>query len=367
MRRDLLVIVAELEEKRMGRAGEAEKVYARILAAEPLHAGAFRALTRLYRDGQRWPELRALLDTRQLAELDQRERLDLLAQVAELDESALNDADHALGAYEKMLELDPADLRAHRALDRHYATRERWVDLEALLGTRVGFASDAEVSELEFRRAELRASHLGDVAGALDLLEQIVKSAPNHEGARRLLEKLVAIPEQRQRVAAILEPVYEASSAWARLVAILEVQREPLAGRAASAMLARIADLQENRLQAKPAALATWRQVLAVEPDSADALARDRTARARRWSASPSWSTSIRSWRSSATPPTSRGAPTCCRAPPSCTPAGSATGAPPSTSGSWSSTSIRTRRRPRCPRPPRSRRCTPTPATSRAW
>ena len=119
MRRDLLVIVAELEEKRMGRAGEAEKVYARILAAEPLHAGAFRALTRLYRDGQRWPELRALLDTRQLAELDQRERLDLLAQVAELDESALNDADHALGAYEKMLELDPADLRAHRALDRH--------------------------------------------------------------------------------------------------------------------------------------------------------------------------------------------------------------------------------------------------------
>ncbi len=272
MRRDLLVIVAELEEKRMGRAGEAEKVYARILAAEPLHAGAFRALTRLYRDGQRWPELRALLDTRQLAELDQRERLDLLAQVAELDESALNDADHALGAYEKMLELDPADLRAHRALDRHYAARERWADLEELLGTRVGFASDAEVSELEFRRAELRASHLGDVSGALDLLVQIVKAAPNHEGARRLLEKLVAIPEQRQRVAAILEPVYQASSAWARLVAILEVQREPLAGRAASAMLARIADLQENRLQAKQAALATWRQVLAVEPDNADAL-----------------------------------------------------------------------------------------------
>jgi tetratricopeptide (TPR) repeat protein len=128
MRRDLLVIVAELEEKRMGRAGEAEKVYARILAAEPLHTGAFRALTRLYRDGQRWPELRALLDTRQLAELDVRERLDLLAQVAELDESALNDADHALAAYEKMLELDPADpagsprarssLRGARALGR---------------------------------------------------------------------------------------------------------------------------------------------------------------------------------------------------------------------------------------------------------
>ena len=273
LRRDLLVIVAELEEKRMGRAGEAEKVYARILAAEPLHAGAFRALTRLYRDGQRWPELRALLDTRQLAELDARERLDLLAQVAELDESALNDADHALARLRE--DAGAGSRRTCGLTARSIATTRRasaGVDLEALLGTRVGFASDTEVSELEFRRAELRASHLGDVAGALDLLEQIVKSAPNHEGARRLLEKLVAIPEHRQRVAAILEPVYEASGAWARLVAILEVQREPLAGRTAAAMLARIADLQENRLQAKPAALATWRQVLAVEPDNADAL-----------------------------------------------------------------------------------------------
>ena len=56
----------------------------------------FRALTRLYRDGQRWRELRTLLDTRQLAELDVRERLDLLAQIADLDESALGDDDHAV-------------------------------------------------------------------------------------------------------------------------------------------------------------------------------------------------------------------------------------------------------------------------------
>ena len=55
LRRDLLVIVAELEEKRLGRAPEAEKVYAQILLAEPLHEGAFRALARLYRDGRTGP------------------------------------------------------------------------------------------------------------------------------------------------------------------------------------------------------------------------------------------------------------------------------------------------------------------------
>ncbi|HZL17852.1 MAG TPA: hypothetical protein VFG23_08910, partial [Polyangia bacterium] len=273
LRRDLLVIVAELEEKRLGRAPEAEKVYAQILLAEPLHEGAFRALARLYRDGQHWPELRALLDTRQLASLEPRERLDLLAQIAELDESALGDSEHALGAYEKMLELDPADLRAHRGLDRHYVTQERWGDLETLLGTRVGLASPSEVPELEFRRADLRAGHLGDVPGALDLLGEIVKTAPNHEGARRLLEKLLAVPSERQRVAKILQPVYESSGAWARLAAILEIEREPLEGAEAAALLARVADLQENRLQARGPALATWRQVLAVDPDHPTALA----------------------------------------------------------------------------------------------
>ncbi|HTB60233.1 MAG TPA: tetratricopeptide repeat protein, partial [Polyangia bacterium] len=272
LRRDLLVVVAELEEKQPGRAPEAEKVYAQILASEQLHAGAFRALARLYKEGQRWPELRALLDARQLAALDARERLDLLAQIAELDEASLADPEHALGAYEKMLELDPSDLRAHRALERLYATRERWVDLEALLGTRVGFASETEVPELEFRRADLRAGRLDNVAGALDLLEGIVEAAPHHEGARRLLEKLLAVPAQRQRVAQILAPVYEKSGAWARLAAILEVQREVLQGTEAAALLARVADLQESKLQARAVALTTWRQVLAADALHPDAL-----------------------------------------------------------------------------------------------
>ncbi len=273
LRRDLLVVVAELQERQLGRAGEAEKVYAQILASEPLHPGAFKALARLYRESERGKELRALLDARQLASVDGRERLDLLAEIAELNETALGDADQALGAYEKMLELEASEPRAHRGLERLYAAKERWADLETLLGNRVPLASAAEVQELEFRRAELRASRLDDVEGALQLLEGIVKLAPQHEGARRLLEKLLAVPAQRQRVAKILEPVYEAGGAWARLVAVLEVQREALQGDAAVGILARIADLQESRLQARAMALGTWRQMLAADPADVEALA----------------------------------------------------------------------------------------------
>ena len=272
LRRDLLVEIAQLHEQRLGRAEDAEKVYAEILEVEPLHAGASRALGRLYRDSERWTELRALLESRQSQVTEPRERLDLLAQIAEIDEAVLDDVDHAVTSYEKMLELNPGDLRAHRALDRHYATQERWRDLEALLGTRVTFASAPEIPELEFRRAEIRVARFDDVDGALQLLETIVRAAPSHEGARRLLERVLALPNYRQRASKILEPLYESSGAWSRLVAVLELQREGRQGKAAAALLARIADLQENKLQARTAALATWRQVLAEDPTNPDAL-----------------------------------------------------------------------------------------------
>jgi tetratricopeptide (TPR) repeat protein len=275
LRRDLLVTIAELQEQRLGRTADAEKAYVEILSVEPLNVGAFAALTRLFRNGQRWADLRSLLDLRQQATLDPRERLDLLAQIAEIDEAGLGDAAHAVATYEKMLELDPSDMRAHRALDRHYAAAERWRDLEELLGTRRSFATPSEASELDFRRADLRATRLGDVEGGLDLLEEIVQTAPSHEGARRLLEKLIAVADHRQRVARVLEPLYEASSSWQRLVVVLEVRREalPETGAEPAALLARIADLQENKLQARAGALATWRQVLLADPHNPDALA----------------------------------------------------------------------------------------------
>ena len=204
-----------------------------------------------------------------------RERLELLAQIAELDEAALDDA----GPRARRLREDAGARRRPicARTGRSIATTPR-ASAGAISRTCWGRGSasppTAEVPELEFRRAELRASHLDDVGGALDLLEQIVKAAPNHEGARRLLEKLVAMPEQRQRVAKILEPVYEAERRLGAPGGDPRRRARGAGGAAtAAALLARIADLQENKLQARGAALATWRQVLAADPGNPDALA----------------------------------------------------------------------------------------------
>ena len=231
----------------------------------------------------------------------------------------------------------PADLRAHRALDRHYAARERWRDLEnaARHARRVRLRRPRWRSWSSVAPSCARATSR-TYGGALDLLEQIVKTAPNHEGARRLLEKLVALPEHRQRVAKILEPVYESSSAWARLVAILEVEREVLNGPRRPRCWRASPTCRRTSCRRSGAALATWRQVLAADPGNPDALPEIERL-------GDGAGALLRAGRrlpgagvQAATPPTSPAAPTCCRGRRSSTPGVSATGAPRSTSGSWS-------------------------------
>ncbi|MBC8131519.1 MAG: hypothetical protein H7X95_00950, partial [Deltaproteobacteria bacterium] len=272
LRRDLLVEVAELLEQRLGSAQAAETVYREILAAEPLHAGAFRALGRLYRDSERWKDLQGLLDARQGRVVDVSERIDLLAQIAEVDETVLDDSDHAIVSYEKMLELDPADPRAYKALDRHYAALERWRDRDQLLERRLHFAAEGEVSELEFRRAELRFHKFDDIDGAIDILISIVRLNPGHEGARQLLETALGSPAHRRRAAEILVPLYEAGQSWKQLVTALGIDREGREGADAAVLLARIATLHESRLNDLPAAFASWREVLASDPTHKTAL-----------------------------------------------------------------------------------------------
>ncbi|MES1204849.1 MAG: hypothetical protein ABUS79_02825, partial [Pseudomonadota bacterium] len=272
LRRDLLVEIAELHEQRLGNSAAAEKVYREILGAEPLHPGAFRALGRLYRDSERWNEFRGLLDERQGRVVDPGERMDLLAQIAEIDETMLDDVEHAIASYEKMLELDPADPRAYKALDRHYAALDRWRDRDQLLERRLHFAAEGEVYELEFRRAEMRFQRFGDIDGAIEILASIVKASPGHEAARSLLEKALASPEHRRRAAGVLAPLYEAGQSWKELVATLSIEREGLQGAAASALLARIAGLQEAKLASPAAALVAWRETLTADPTHKTAL-----------------------------------------------------------------------------------------------
>ena len=273
LRQEILMLIAEVEERQPARKNEAEAALRAVLQLDPLHMGAYRALARLVRDAERWAALRDLIEAREQHLPDVKERLVLLWQAVEIDEALLYDRDHATEVLRRIVELDPTDLRACRVLERNYAAVERWRDLDDLLVHEVDLLPREELPELKLRRAELALVRFSNAGEALDLLAEVLRLAPGHARAIGFTERVLDDPEQRRRAAIMLEPLYAAMGNWARLVEILDIEREGQEGPAAIALLVRKAEVQETQLQAPAAAWDTRRAILQAGPQDAAALA----------------------------------------------------------------------------------------------
>ena len=173
-----------------------------------LDSAAFRGLpglTRFYRDAERWERAAGLVEVRQQYLPEAKERLTLLWQVAEIDEVPLEDRSMSSASCTRSPS-DPTDLKAYRALEKHYAATARWSEFDALLERELALVSrEGGVRAATLRRAD-RPPEAVEQSGALDLLEEVVAVRPQlaRNAPRGHPQPL---PEHRQRSAAILEPL----------------------------------------------------------------------------------------------------------------------------------------------------------------
>jgi len=267
--------VANLYDERLTNPEQGEVAWRRLLGIDPAEEHAYHALDRLLRGAERWEELRALLIEREENTVDAGRRKEILLQICDLDEGVLENAEGAIATFARVLEIDPTLMRAYKALERLYDERDMHAELEQLLGAElehlgVEDAADEQRISLIYRRALLRARHLDDREGAVDLLEEIVNLRPGHTDARELLEELVSSPEQRHRVARLLEPLYQNDGLWRDLCLVLRAQRE-FADQPEQAvdLLARIAEIEEERLAHERAAYDTWSDAFETNPTDA--------------------------------------------------------------------------------------------------
>src|SRR5262249_31551577 len=124
--RDLAWDLGQLCDVRLDMPDEAEKAYQRVLERDPDHESAPAALVQLYSGNDRWSDLRALFEKRKGRAKDNDARLGLLFQIADLDEGVLDNQGAAIRDYHQVLEIDPANARAWKALDRLYTATEDW-------------------------------------------------------------------------------------------------------------------------------------------------------------------------------------------------------------------------------------------------
>ncbi len=272
LRQQILMLLAEVEDRQPDHKAQAEAALREVLQLDPLHVGSYRALTRLFRDAERWGDLRDAVETREGHVPDVRERLEMLWQIVEIDEALLYDQAHATDILRRIVEADPKDLRACRSLERNYAAAERWRDLDELLVHEMSLIPRNELPDLKLRRAELALVRFDDARSTLDFLDEVLAMAPNHPQVITWLERVVDVPEQRRRAAATLEPLYQTAGNWARLLAMLDIAREGCEPAAAVDILIRKAEIQEQKLSSLPDAWETWQAVLALDPQSTRAL-----------------------------------------------------------------------------------------------
>jgi tetratricopeptide (TPR) repeat protein len=250
---ELLHRVARLHEDALGDHGAAFETYARALAVDDGNEGTLGSLERLAIVVHRWPQVARLYDAEldSLARAERTERfVELGLRNAQIFELQLDDADGAIARYRRVVDVDPENLTAIKALDRLFLQSERWADLAAVLvrEAEIGQSAD-DVLEVEYRLGRVLQTKLGDVEGALAAYREVIGASPDHQPTVEALEGLFAEGVRQADVGEILEPLYRATGEWEKLSRVHEAQLAGTVGQKDRlAAYYRLAELFEDKL-----------------------------------------------------------------------------------------------------------------------
>jgi tetratricopeptide (TPR) repeat protein len=318
---------ARLYEVELERPDLAVVALGRALHQEPTHQ---RTLSELERIGERIGTLEPLVNVlREVAAgpLDLPRQVDVRCRLARLYRK-LGEKDRAIASYQRVIDLDEANVEALHALDVLYGESERHRDLlEVLRKQRRLTREGPQMIELEFRMAQLFEKHLGDPAAAHEIYRDIFARDPQHaptlaamaevlsdgDRAIELWQRLLEIDGTDRAALTALTKLFREGARWAELLDVLKRQvglaetdeeRRPLAaallelaratqapdlqgaalellvGELASvspreqqaSLAAELAEIETTALRRTAQAIEAWRRVLILDPVHLGAL-----------------------------------------------------------------------------------------------
>jgi tetratricopeptide (TPR) repeat protein len=297
-----LLDLARLEEEMLGDASRAVAAYKRALELDAENTVSFQNLDRLYGEAKQWRELEQLL-ARALdhAALPARQ-VELLYRRAVLFARELNDPSRAVDLLEEVIAksrghadarelleelLLPAAtqpgaapraeaiaMRVARLLEPLYERDKLWRDLASVLRVQRRLVTGTEAVELLARIATIEETELAGARHAFDAWIEVLRLDPMHERARIELVRLAQWLARWPEATAALEAAAQATSDVASRAALL--------GELAAYYDAQAADPDR--------AIATYRQLLAVDPSNPALVRRAAAALARLYEDAEDWS-----------------------------------------------------------------------------
>ncbi len=207
-------------------------------------------LERLARETGSWAELVAAFEGVLQQIGDALEAAELHKMVGKWQAEELELPDDAVYHLQRALSIEPDNVDVMDNLERLYREIAAWPELSQILHQRVELTMDPdEQSDLWRKLGELYEMQMGQVDDAISAYKHILQIDPSD---------ILAIES--------LERIYEAYDRWTDLVSILRQKAEStydpdeIVG-----IRFRIAQIQEERLESVEEAIATYREILAVD------------------------------------------------------------------------------------------------------
>ncbi|TPV92869.1 MAG: tetratricopeptide repeat protein [Myxococcales bacterium FL481] len=218
------------------------------------NVNALRELANFHRRAGDSMELAATLQRIVPLEQDPEENARVLLDLAEVQESGLQDLGAAIEAYRAVLEIDNESRPALDALVRLYEQQGQWPELVDVLRQCSYIANDPdEVLALRKRMGSLQETALADPGAAIETYRDIIESEPTEREVLQALERLYLGAGSVDEYLAVLDAQLDATVDGEEQIAIYEKMADGLVQHAndpvrAADVLEKIVTLDSARL-----------------------------------------------------------------------------------------------------------------------
>jgi tetratricopeptide (TPR) repeat protein len=243
--------VATILEEQLGSAEQAAEHHARALGLLPGYAPSFKALARIFQQGQKHRELIELYERAVDQGKDAETKITYLFKIGRIHEDALDAPGNAMGAYKRVLDVKPDHFGAIHALQRAAERAGRWKELVQALELEAEKVSDKkDAASLYHRAGEVLEDHLEDPDGALVRYR-----------------KVTDIDKMYGPALASLGRLYYKAGRWEDLLETYKRELESVPkGPPAAALLYKMAELCEERIGRDDDALGYYRKAIEADP-----------------------------------------------------------------------------------------------------
>ncbi|MCA9522042.1 MAG: tetratricopeptide repeat protein [Myxococcales bacterium] len=255
--KELYTELGEIKTEIMMIPHEAIEVWVKVLGIDPNDLKAINALEKLYQEQAMWSECIEIIERKVLNLTEGEEIVASLLVEANIWFERMGNPQQATQVYERIRQLDPANLEASRLLEGLYREHRMWTELVDLYLDRLNFIEEnTERVDLCHQIARLYEEELSAYEEAFSALKLALEMDPANQITLIEIERLAEITQN-----------------WMGLIESLDGSSQLIEDESQSVeLLVKIAELYEKKMGQDAHAVAYFRVVLERQPDNLGAL-----------------------------------------------------------------------------------------------